>query len=162
MSYTATATDTYSTVDVENVVRHFAADLRMIAESSGTWSRSEVENYVADITYMAKKKYLTFVDLTLLNAGVEIRAVRYSVNENSGELTSSRPGGVLWPRVTGATLRIVIGPTQKWETEPPDRTQFRIAWSSTSTDLSHSGLKATDGRNFTSNAFGFQRKDYTS
>src|SRR5438477_7697575 len=104
MSYTASATETYSVVDVENVVRNFAADLRMIAESTGTWSRSQVENYVSDIKYMAKKKYLTIVDLTLLNAGIEIRAVRYTVNENSGELTSSRPGGVLWPRLAGSTL----------------------------------------------------------
>src|SRR5207244_1374137 len=115
MSYTATATETYSTVDVENVVRNFSAELRMIAESSGTWSRNEVENYVADITYMAKKKYLNSVDLTLLNGTVEVRAVRYTVNENSGELTSNRPGGVLWPRITGARLRIVVGTTQKWE-----------------------------------------------
>ena len=87
----------------------------MIAESSGTWSRSLVDNYVSDITYMAKRNYLSFVDLTLMNAGVEIRAVRYTVNENSGELTSSLPGGVLWPRLTGATLRIVVGTTAKWK-----------------------------------------------
>src|SRR5690242_14225800 len=109
MSYTATATTTYSTVDVENVFKNFAADLRMIAESSATWSRDQVENYVSDVSYLAKRKYLSYVDLTLLHAGVEARALRYTVNENSGELTASRPGGVLWPRLAGATLRIVIG-----------------------------------------------------
>jgi hypothetical protein len=162
MSYTATATETYSTVDVENVVKNFAADLRMIAESTGTWSRALVDNYVLDITWMAKRKYLNFVDLTLLSAGVEISAVRYSVNENSGELTSSRPGGVLWPRLAGATLRIVVGPTPKWESEPPDRTQLQIPWNATTDDISHSRLKPAEGRNFTSNAYGLLRKDYTT
>jgi hypothetical protein len=161
MSYTGTITATYSTVDVENVVSSFVADLRMIAESTGTWSRSQVENYVSDITYMAKRKYLNFVDLTLLQAGIEIRAARYTVNESSGELTSSRPGGVLWPRVTGASLRVIIGPTEKWESEPPDRSQFQIQWSATGEDISHSRLKSGHGRNFTSNAYGLQRKDYS-
>jgi hypothetical protein len=120
-----------------------------------------VENYVADIAYMAKKKYLSYVDVTLLNGAVEVRAVRYTVNENSGELISSRPGGVLWPRIAGATLRIVVGPTAKWDSEPPDRSHFKSTWSPTKEDISHSGLKATDGRIFTSNAYGLQRKDYT-
>jgi hypothetical protein len=162
MSYTATATETYSAVDVENVVRNFSTDLRMIAESSATWSRDLVEKYLADVNIMAKKKYLQFVDVTLLNQGVEIKAVRYTVNETSGELSASRPGGVLWPRVANATLRMVIGPTSKWNSEPPDQSQFKIPWSSTDTDISHLGLKVMDGRNFTSNSYGLQRKDYTS
>jgi hypothetical protein len=161
MSYTASATETYSAVDIENVVRKFSTDLRMIAESSATWSRDVVEKHLADVTIMAKKKYLRFVDVTLLSQGVEIRAVRYTVNESSGELSASRPGGVLWPRVAGATLRMVIGPTSKWDSEPPDQSQFNFSWSATSTDISHSGLNIMDGRNFTSNAYGLQRKDYS-
>jgi hypothetical protein len=162
MSYTATITATYSTVDVENVIRNFAADLRMIAESTATWSRDQVENYVSDVSYLAKRKYLSYVDLTLLHAGVEVRAVRYTVNETSGELTTSRPGGVLWPRLVGATLRIVIGTTAKWESEPPDRSQLKISWSTSTADISHSRLKVAEGRNFTSNAYGLLRKDYTA
>jgi hypothetical protein len=164
MSYTAsaTATETYSAVDVENVVRNFSADLRMIAESSATWGRDEVERYVADISIMAKKKYLNFVDVTLLNRGVEVKAARYTVNESSGELVASRPGGVLWPRIAGTILRIVIGPTSKWASEPPDSSLFKIPWGSTDVDISHAGLKAVDGRNFTSNAYGLERKDFTS
>src|SRR5260221_1120910 len=162
MTHSASATQTYSTADVENVVRNFAADLRMIAESSGTWNREKVENYVSDVNTLAKKAYVKFVDVTLLSHGADIKAARYIVNENSGELTASRPGGVLWPRVTGATLRIVIGPTEKWNVAPPDRGELNMFWTSTSDDISHSGLQVGGGCNFTSNAYGFERKDYTA
>lgn len=161
MTQTATATTTYSTADVENVVKNFSADLRMIAESSGTWSRDKVNEYVADIQYMAKNKYLKFVDVTLLHQGIEQRAARYLVNENSGEITASRPGGVMWPRLISATLRIVVQNTAKWKDEPPDRTRFKLAWQPTSDDISHSTLKSEVGRAFTSNAYGFERKDFT-
>jgi hypothetical protein len=121
MSYTTTASDTYSVVDIENVVRNFAADLRMIAESSNTWDRETVENYISDIIYFAKNRYLLYVDVTLLSGlSVELKAARYTVNEKSGELTASRPGGVMWPRVSGTTLRIVVGKNSKWESDPPD------------------------------------------
>src|ERR1051325_7315836 len=95
ITQTATASTTYSIADVEIVVRNFSADLRMIAESSGTWSRDKVDEYVRDIQYMAKNKYLVFVDVTLLHQGTEQKAALYFVNENSGELTASRPGGVM-------------------------------------------------------------------
>ena len=162
MSQTLTTTYSYSTADVENVVKNFAADLRMIAESSGTWSRDNVEKYVSDISFLAKNKYLTFVDVTLLSQGAEIKAARYTVNEKSGELVASRPGGVLWPRVAGATLRVILGTTAKWNTEPPDQSKLNIYWSNTSDDISHAKLQSVGGRNFTSNAYGFERKDYTA
>jgi hypothetical protein len=163
MSDTTTESVTYSVADVENVVRNFAADLRMIAESSNTWSREMVENYISDITYFAKNKYLLYVDVTLLNGlHVELKAARYTVNESSGELTASRPGGVMWPRTPGATLRIVVGKNSKWDSEPPDAGRLNISWVLTSVDITHQSLHATSERNFTSNAYGLQRKDYGS
>lgn len=162
MSQSATITYSYSTADVENVVKNFAADLRMIAESTGTWDRAGVDKHVADVNYLAKKGYLKFVDLTLLSNGTEARAVRYMVNENSGELVASRPGGVLWPRVASPRLRIILQPTAKWTKEPPDAGQLNYTWSDSTEDLSHSGLKENGGRNFTSNAYGFERKDYSA
>ena len=38
MSATRTATATYTTVDIENVVRRMKADLAMIADSTGAWT----------------------------------------------------------------------------------------------------------------------------
>jgi hypothetical protein len=161
MSYTQTATETYSVVDIENVMRKFSADLRMIAESSATWSRDQVERYVFDITLMVKEGYISFIDVTLLNGTLEeIRAVRYTTNEHATELTSSRPGGVLWSRVNHGSLRIVIGYTNKWFSNPPDRKQFKIEWIPTQVDLSHASLQISSGRSFVSNSYGIERKDY--
>jgi len=161
MSHTNTASETYSVVDIENVVRNFAADLRMIAESSNTWSREMVDHYVSDITYFAKNRYLLYLDVTLLSPlSVELKAARYTVNEASGELTASRPGGVMWPRVPSATLRVVVGKNSKWDSEPPDTSKLQISWVASSIDISHSSLHESAERNFVSNSYGLQRKDY--
>ena len=41
MSQTRTATATYTVVDIEKVVRRVKADLVMIADSTGGWTRRE-------------------------------------------------------------------------------------------------------------------------
>src|ERR1700685_1471407 len=101
MSQTRTASATYTVADVENVVRRTKADLVMIGDSTGAWTPSEATNYAHDIEVLAKGGYLAWVDVTLLYNGVEVKAVRFEVDTNAGSLTTSRPGGVLWPRVSG-------------------------------------------------------------
>ena len=92
---TTTTTETYSTTDVQNVVRRFQADLKMIADSTGAISSEDVANYVHDIELLAKKGYLASVDVTLLNLGTEVRAARYTVDTDAGGLVSSRPGNAI-------------------------------------------------------------------
>ncbi|XSC42698.1 hypothetical protein ACF1BQ_031055 [Bradyrhizobium sp. RDT10] len=40
------------------------------------------------------------------------------------------------------------------------RGSLMISWTGTSTDTSHLGLKASGNRDYASNAFGLQRKDF--
>jgi hypothetical protein len=40
--------------------------------------------------------------------------------------------------------------------------KLKINWSPTSDDTNHTGLKATGGRDYASNAFGMQRKDFAT
>ena len=108
MSQTATATATYTATDIEKVVRRVTTDLVMIADSSGAITADKARDYGHDIELLAKNGYLKKVDVTLLSAGVEQRAVRYEVNTASGSLTSNRPGGVLWPKVASPYLSIVM------------------------------------------------------
>src|SRR5580704_16480395 len=108
MSESYSATATYSTVDVEATFRRFRSDIFMIADSSGTISRDKAEQYAHDAEYLAVRGYLKHVDVTLLSGGVEQRASRYTVNEEAENLESSRPGGVLWPRMFGARLRVIL------------------------------------------------------
>lgn len=166
MTYVVSSTETYSTVDIENVFRRFTTDLRMIADSSGTITRTEVEKYGYDIEYLAKRGYLQSADVTLISNGIEVKAARYTVNTAAGGLTPSRPGAVLWPRISGASLRLVISYTQAWRelsevSREKIRTALRSGWTPTNADTSHSTLTANGERFYVSNAYGVERQDYS-
>lgn len=162
MSQTATATATHTTTDVEKVVRRVTTDLVMIADSSGAITADNARDYGHDIELLAKNGYLKKVDVTLLSAGVEKRAVRYEVNTASGSLTSSRPGGVLWPKVASPFLRIVLSYTSAYTDAARQNMagKLKISWSPSTADTSHSGLSASGGRDYASNSYGMQRKDW--
>ncbi len=163
MSTTYTATETYTVVDVENAFRRLRTDLFMIAESTGAITRTEADDYAYDAEYLARRKYLKSVDVTLLSGTEELRAVRYTINEAAGGLVSSRPGGTLWPRVAGAWLRIILSYTVAYteEKKAVTRGSLRNSWSPTLADTSHLGLNSLTGRNYTSNAFGLERSDFS-
>ena len=74
----------------------------------------------------------------------------------------SRPGGVLWPRVAAPYFRIVLSYTNAYTDAARERMRGRlkIPWVPTSADTSHSGLKLSGGRDYASNGWGLQRKDY--
>ena len=166
MSYTATASETYSytTADVETVARHFTADLVMIAQSSGAITEDKAREYAHDVEALAKKSYLKKVDITLLSNGVELRATQYTVNTASGDLTMSRPGGVMWPRLTSPYLRIILFYTDDYTAAAKEAMsgKLKINWTPTSDDTSHAMLKSAGARDYASNAFGMQRRDYAA
>lgn len=163
MTGTTTSTETYTTVDVENVVRRIKADLVMIADSTGAWTQAKVADYVHDIELLAKKGYLAYVDVTLFNGVEEVNAVRYYVDTDAASLQSSRPGGVLWPRVSASRLRLLIGYTDDYDDSARQSlsSRLRISWTTTYDDMSHSSLNGAGGRNYTSNSYGVKRKDWT-
>lgn len=165
MSYTTSSTETYSTLDVETVFTSFKAELRMIAASSAALTLAKAEEYGDDAEYLAKKGYLKWVDVTLLDGDDEVRAARYTVNTAAGELAPSRVGGVRWPKTPAGFVRIILHYTAAWWALSDDgRTRvkgaLKINWSPTDADTSHAALKAGGGRAFVSNAYGLERKDY--
>lgn len=164
MSQTRTASATYTTTDIENVVRRVRADLAMIADSTGAWTPQKAADYAHDVEVLAKAGYLAWVDVTLLQYGVELKAVRFDVDTDAGALAASRPGGVLWPRVTGANLRIVIGYTAAYTDGAVEamRGKLKIGWTTSYDDTSHSNLNAAGGRNYVSTTYGMQRKDWAA
>lgn len=164
MSQTRTASATYTTTDIENVVRRVRADLAMIADSTGAWTPQKATDYADDIEVLAKAGYLAWVDVTLLQNGVELKAVRFDVDTDAGTLSTSRPGGVLWPRMTGTELRIVICYTDAYTSEAREATRgkLKISWTKSSDDTSHSGLSSSGGRNYVSSTYGMQRKDWNA
>ncbi|WIW45419.1 hypothetical protein ML401_28820 [Bradyrhizobium sp. 62B] len=166
MSYAATATTstsyTYTNADVEAVVRRFTADIVMIAQSSGALTEAKARDYAHDVEKLAKKGYLARVDLMLYSGGVEKRAVQYLVNTASGDLTMSRPGGVMWPRLPDASFEIILFYTSAYTAAEKERMRdsLKISWGPSNIDTSHAGLKASGNRDYASNAFGMQRKDF--
>ena len=162
MSYTATDTDTYSVADVEVVVRRFTADIVMMAQSSRGITEAKAREYAYDVEALAKEGYLSSVDLTLLSGTTEIRAARYSVNTASGALETSRPGGVMWQQVPEPHLRILLFYNSAYTDIARQKMagRLKINWTSTDADYSHAGLAHTGGRDYASNGFGMQRKDY--
>ena len=164
MSQTKTATATYTTTDIEKVVRRVTTDLVMIADSSGAITADTARDYGHDIELLAKNGYLRKVDVTLLRAGVEVCATCYEVNTASGNLTSSRPGGVLWPKVASPFLRLVLYYTDAYADAARQMMagKLKIAWSPTNADTSHSSLNPTGGRAYASNSYGMQRKDWAA
>lgn len=163
---TATYTSTYTVVDIENVLRKFKTDLTMIAESTRAMDAQLMQDIAADLLVLAKGGHLKEVDITLIHNGAEIRAAQYSVTEQGGDLAAARPGDVTWPCLPGAWLRVVIRRTPAWYALPDyDRRgieqRLQRAWTPTSDDLSHTTLHTRGGRNFTSNAYGMTRKDFS-
>lgn len=164
MTYATTDSYTYTTTDIETVMRRFTADLVMIAQSSGGMSEAEARNYAHDIELLAVSEFLSKVDITLLSNGAEVRATQYVVNTDSGNLTVSRPGGVLWPRVSGPYLRILIWYTDDYDAGAREkmRSKLRIGWAPTSADTSHATLARAGGRDYASNGWGLQRLDFAA
>jgi hypothetical protein len=162
MSSTATATYTYSVTDIEIVMRRFSADIVMIATSSGAITEDKARTYAHDVELLTKGGYLKSVDLTLFSGAAEVRAVTYTVNTSSGDLEMSRPGGVMWPRVQSPDFRIILTYTDAYTASAREQMKGRlkIGWVASNADTSHSSLSGRGGRDYASNGFGLQRKDF--
>ena len=159
----STKTFTFTQEDVAKVVRRFTSDLRMIAESSKSMTEAKAAQYGHDVEYLAQRGYLKMVDVTLLRAGAEVKAVQYVVQIGSNDLTPSKPGGVLWPEVSQPFLRIILSYTSDYTAAVKEKTlpNLKIGWVSTDASTAHVSLKESGGRDYSSNAFGVARKDFT-
>jgi hypothetical protein len=161
-SYTSTAS--YTIADIEKVVCNFRADLLMMADSSKALTQEKARQYAHDVECLAKNGYLQKVDVTLLDFfGQELRAVTYDVETEGGNMSGSRPGGVRWPITQFGSIRVILWYTSDYDAAAHEkmRGKLEISWGSTSVDTSHSGLQSGAARNYASNGFGMQRKDFS-
>lgn len=161
MTSTTTETHTYTNTDIEKVMRRFTADIVMIAQSTLAITEDKAWDYASDMEALAKKGYLKKVDLTLLSGQVEVKATQYTVNAAGADLTTSRPGGVMWPKVANPELRMVVFHTNAYDSAAREamRSKLKINWTPTTADTTHTTLTASGGRDYESNGWGLQRKD---
>ena len=164
MTGTTTATSTYTALDVEKVVRRVAADLKMIADSTGGWDATTTANYVHDVEELAKAGYLKHVDVSLFSNDVETKATRFVVNTDASGLANQRPGDAMWPRVANPRLRIVLTYNTSYDDAARARmaSKLTIGWVSCFDDTSHSTLRRGGDRSYASNAYGMQRMDWAA
>ena len=154
----STYTETYTETDIEAVFRRFRADLLMIAQSSRALSEQQALDYADDLELFANKRVLEFVDLTLLDGAAEIEAARYTVDA-SGDLSTSRPGGVLWPQVRDPKFRVVVRYTAAYYLHDFGG-MLKVQWVPTNEDVSHGSLNEVGTREYSSNGWGLHRQDY--
>lgn len=163
MSSTSTATETYTVADIEVVMRRVTTDFVMIASSTRAITEEMARNWGHDIELLAKHGYLKKVDLTLLSFGVEQKAACFEINTKAGSLTMSRPGGVMWPQVPNPELRILIWHTTIYDDAARAKMapRLKINWTHSTADSSHRTLTAVTGRDYVSNGYGMQRRNFS-
>ncbi|MFG0766851.1 hypothetical protein ACF8Q9_08250 [Pseudomonas sp. TYF_15] len=162
MSQTATRTETYSVADIETVMRRVKMDLMMIASSTGAVTEERAKDWAHDIELLAKGGYLKSVDVTILSNGQELKATRFTIDSESGSLSDERPGDSLWPRCPDGHLRIVLSYNSRYDAAAKQKLtpKFKREWSPSSADITHKSLASKPGREYSSNGYGVQRKDY--
>lgn len=163
MSSTSTASYTFTETDIEKVVRRFRADLKMMAQNTGGMTEGKAGEYADDIEALARRSFLKKVDVTLLSGGKEVKAAVYTVNDKGGDLTAANPGGVMWPRMEDPDLRVIVTYNDSYSADERAKLKekLKLSWGPTDTDISHSGLTASGGRDYMSNGWALQRKDYS-
>jgi hypothetical protein len=163
MTTSFTSSETYSVADVETAFRRFRSDMLMIADSTQAITREKAGHYAHDTEYLAKRGFLSAIDVTLLSGGIEKKAARYTVNAGAGgDLECARPGGVLWPRVSDPWLRVVLSYTEAYTPAKKEavRPHLKIGWVPSDANTSHASLAGGGARNYLSNSYALQRKDF--
>jgi len=160
MSSTATQTQSYTIADIAKVIDCFAADLDMMAQSTGLLTWETVRHAAEDVKLMAQKGYLLEANIVLQDAsGTVIRAAKYEVYTYASTLTAQRPGNNLWPRSPGGLLDVVVRYSQRWQSLTDAQRaalakSLKAPWSSSNTNLSFPGLTRSSDRSYVSNGWG--------
>lgn len=160
MSFAVTQTQTYTIADIAKVIDCVAADLDMMAQSTGLLSWEMARRSADDVKLMAQKGYLIEANIVLENAlGNVIRAAKYEVATDASTLTAQRPGNNLWPRTPGGQLYVVVRYSRRWrDLTDAMRAAFSqtlsTIWSPSNTDLSFPSLTRSSDRSYFSNGWG--------
>lgn len=168
MSYTESSTYeiSYTIADIGRVFDCFAADLDGIAQSTLLLDHDYVKRICNDLKLMAQHKYLAEVNIVLRGpTGKEIRANKYEVLTEAGQLTAAQPGNFLWPRIVGGRLSVVAIYSEAWKTLPDwrkesFRKELRLDWVTSDIDTSFPGLVSTIDRAYVSSGYGLRKSVY--
>lgn len=158
-AYAETYSQTYTVADVGKVIDCFAADLDMVAQATGLWSRDDARTAADDIKLMAQNDYLKEVNICLLDAnGTPLRASKYEVSTDGSLLMAQRPGNNMWPRIAGAKLTVVVVQTRAWSAS--FAAKLSSGWGDCEMDTTFPYLTRQVDRNYVSNGYGLRKSVY--
>ena len=168
MSY-GTYTETYTVVDIRKTFESFQADLRMIARRTEKWEQEVVENLTHDIVKYAETKYLSTVDVVLVNSsGEPVHATKYTVTLDGKTMKGDRAGGNNWPNIPNTRLRVILGMSSAWyalteeeQKEFEKRAVFKSNWPYTNFDTTYPNLNAEQAQTYGSKGYELQKMNYS-
>ncbi|QWX85037.1 hypothetical protein H0I23_05215 [Cellulophaga sp. HaHaR_3_176] len=169
MSYnTTTRTSTYTVTDIRKTFENCIADIRMIARRTGKWDIDYVDRLGKDILKLAESKYLSCVTIILKrnNTGYQIRAAKFTVNDNGNTNEGDRAGkNYDWPADADTYLTVILSYTSSWhaltsEQQSKFTNDFEFRWSSTSEDLSFSHLSSDNAQLYGSKTYEVQKTNF--
>lgn len=168
MSYgTITNTATFTVVDIRKTFESFAADLRMIAFRTATWTPEYTNDIVHDIVKLAENYYLNYVEVQQLDAnGKALQVSIFRVNAQGSAITGPRAGGNDWIYISGAKLTVVLNYTAAWHALTAGRKAafctnngFKIGWVA-ATNISYDHLTRSAERTYAQKGYELTREDY--
>jgi hypothetical protein len=168
MSTIGTQTQSFTTADIRKVVENFAADLSMMAQFTGTYSREHVAKIISDLNVFAAFKYLVQVMVMHKDKdGNKLNASIYRISECATGWTTERPGNNRWQRTPDGTLWVIATMTVTWNEKTDEAKSAFVtaqglnwAWSPTTQDVTLVGLGASTGQKYASNGYGWERVNY--
>ena len=161
---TQTTTYTYTNVDIRRVAECFAADLAMLAGRTGAMTLEKAHDTAHDVALMAVHRCLAAVHIQLRNASGELEAAhKYTVREESGQLSGARPGGNDWPRMPGGRLAVLVvysdvGRGRQLESSR----RLLLSWGPSEVDDNYDKMSPAPGRQYASNGYGWDRSSYVA
>jgi hypothetical protein len=162
--YTQTQTATYTVVDIQKTFGNFEADLRMIARRTGKLTQDKVEQYCHDVLVMAEGRYLSRVDITLLDTyGTVLQVAEYTINADGDATTNDRPGGNNdWQDITGSQLTVIMHHNANWSAADSVKRQTvydkqKLSWNATTIDTSYSHLQREAAQSYASRGYGLNK-----
>lgn len=164
--YTQTQTATYTVVDIQKTFGNFEADLRMIARRTGKLTQEKAEQYCHDVLIMAEGRYLSRVDITLLDAyGTVLQAAKYTVNAEGSAMTGDRAGGNDWQDIAGSSLTVIIHHNTTWSSLEEARKQAvyarqQLPWNSTTIDTSYQHLQRSAAQGYASKGYELNKENF--
>ena len=165
---TTTKTSTYTIIDIRKTFENCIADIRMISRRTGKWNPDYVDRLAKDILKLAENRYLSCVTIILKrkNTGYQLRAAKFTVNENGNTSEGDRAGkNYEWPSDEDTYLSVVLNYTSLYHTLTTDQKKnfsddLELNWTNTSEDLSFSHLMSDNAQLYGSKTYEVQKTNF--